>query len=353
MWAGNKPAVSYLEARNQHVRDHPEIYGVEERNDAQYVTNRFNADFIVCLHCQNKTLRIHYAMVQAADRQEAERLIRDEGFTSISESVAMGTAIALTSARMFTFLGQADLERTAGRLQAARRQVAAMDDPDGDLFAEIIDPAVMGLMREAQDKRALLEVEERLAARFEELWTRFGEETRHFLGTAELLRRDLERYSQRRPEIDFAPAVMAYSKALERHVIEQFFEPFRHEHSESVLSLAGRDKGTERSLAVLQDFLVGKRELGLGEAAYALTNIGCAEGEPANSYAAFLQDRLVDRDDFCRRQKLPKRLLKFVMKHRNAAAHRQRLSAEECEGARAFLLEEPMQLMIELGRALR
>jgi hypothetical protein len=88
--------------------------------------------------------------------------------------------------------------------------------------------------------------------------------------------------------------------------------------------------------------------------AFCLLNLGCRMRQvPENGFAEFLQANIHDLAAFCDHHRFPKRLIEYVTDYRNKSAHVAKLSKDECIAARAFLLEEPIQLLIILERFLR
>lgn len=67
-----------------------------------------------------------------------------------------------------------------------------------------------------------------------------------------------------------------------------------------------------------------------------------------NGFAQYLASRLSSIDIFCDGYGFPQRLMKYVQEYRNKSAHVSRLSKDECMAARAYLLEEPVQLLVAL-----
>lgn len=352
-WAGRSSASSFAGASIDQAQAFPELYDVQQSEGVVLVDNRFGAGFIVCTHCENKTFRIHYGEERVLSRREADRLVEEAGFTSIKQGEAFGTAARPQST--ISFLGAADLGRLTAAASAARAEArAAPPDKEGDIFAATLDPALEDLVRRLHQQRALAAVRVRLSERFGELWDRLGDETQRFLATAEILRAELGAYSRADAEIDFSPAVSAYSKALERELLDRVFAPFIEATDLHSFPDAQGNSGVERSVSALRAFAEGQRKLSLGDMSYCLKNVACrlraAEG---NGFATYLSDQLVDVDEFCDQRRFPKHLEKYVMKYRNAAAHVAHLSAEECEAARAYLLEQPVELLITLASSVR
>lgn len=200
-----------------------------------------------------------------------------------------------------------------------------------------------------------MEAEVRLSEQFADLWPFLGEECRSFLNTAEILRGELDRFAAADPSIDFSPAVIAYSKALERELLDRLFAPFvAWGAAVEALPEPTGGGGVDRSISALRGFIEGSKTLALGEMSYCLRNIGCKmrEVEP-NVFAHFLTAQLVSHAAFCDEARFPQQLQKYVVKYRNQAAHVERLTREDCEGARAFLLDEPVRLLMTLTRSLR
>jgi hypothetical protein len=71
-----------------------------------------------------------------------------------------------------------------------------------------------------------------------------------------------------------------------------------------------------------------------------------------NGFASFL-DRIVgDLEQFCNYEQFPGRVITYVQEFRNKSAHVARLSKDECLAARAYLIEEPIFLLVKLENIL-
>lgn len=116
-WAGNAQVASFAAARGEQAASLPELYSTR-RDGVVAIKDRFHADFIICLHCENKTLRMHYGSQQVLSREQADRLVREAGFTLVREARAFGTAAVRRS--VLSFLGSADLGRLQQAVTAAR-----------------------------------------------------------------------------------------------------------------------------------------------------------------------------------------------------------------------------------------
>jgi hypothetical protein len=164
-------------------------------------------------------------------------------------------------------------------------------------------------------------------------------------------RADLEEYSSIDPSFDFAAAVHVYSRALESEVLDKLFEPLRG--ARHVVLPNGVQK---RAGALSVDVLQRLRDEGvtptLGSMGHCLRNVGCAMADREdNGFAQLLDELLIDRAAFC--SNFPKQLIKYTERFRNAAAHVDRLSLDECVEARGVLLEEPTRLLLQLTSGLQ
>jgi hypothetical protein len=189
---------------------------------------------------------------------------------------------------------------------------------------------------------------------FGSLWEGLASECRDFLVTAEVLKDDLVSLTETDPSIDFSPAVQMYSKALEKDLLEKLFRPFalsRYAH-DFPAGIAKQD--IARSIASLRSFVTGGRDLTLGDMAFCLLNLGCKiRGAEQNGFAEFLRSKFTNLDAFCGDHKFPGRLIEYAQDYRNKSAHVAKLSKDACLAARAFLLEEPIRLLILLEEFLR
>ncbi len=339
---------SLVDAKVQQAQLTPELFGpVREATPGVFGTaDKFASGFIICRHCQNVTFRIEYASRQVMSRDEAIRLVATAGFTFWQEAVAVGNAARPYST--LSMLGAADLQRLAADTTEAKARASG----DPDTFEDLLDPALAELVNKVRENRLAAAAKESLGALLGPLWMQLIPECRDFLVTAEVLKESLISLTDTDPSIDFSPSVAMYSKALEKDVLEKLFRPF--------LSFVGKDRfpvaakqDLVRSVAALQSFVATGRELTLGDMAFCLLNLGCkARHADQNGFAEFLRTRLLNSEAFCDRDKFPGRLIEYSREYRNKSAHVGRLTKDACMAARAFLLEEPIQLLILLERAL-
>jgi len=340
---------SFVDAKIRQTKLFPELFGVQEEPGVFAVNNRFAVDFISCQHCGNVTLRIQYASRQVMSRDEAEQLVESQGFTCWHEGVAAGNRAKPLSA--LAPLGVADLAGLKSRVLQAKQLAAKQrgDQARGDTFSSEIDPALVEIVNKVREKKLTEAAGKRLRASFGDLWTGVVPECRDFLLTAEVLKDILVSLTEADPSIDFSPVVAAYSKALERGVLERLFRPFVGScHAHRLPDPTGK-RDHDRSIDALSNFVAGGRDLTLGDMAHCLRNLGwrlrCDE---RNGFAEFLRATVGDLEAFCEQRKFPGRLIEYVEKFRNKSAHIAKLSKEDCMSARAFLLDEPIRLLLVL-----
>ncbi len=347
-YLGNQ-GTSSVDGRMRQMQRFPELFEVEGAGSGTpSAKNKFATDFIICRNCDNVTLRIEYGTQRVMTREEAEGLL-NQGFTSWTEGIAFGTQAQ--PMQTLSLLGLADLNRLQvavqeGRQKASRqRRVAAA----GDEFAHAVEPALVEIMHKVRAARVTHGARDRLQATFAGLWQSLGEECQGLLLTAEVLRDELSGLAETDSSIDFSAAVVAYSKALENDLLDKLFSGFRRASSVGELPSATGRAELDRSLDALQAFVEGQRSMTLGDMAFCLRNVGCRMRHvKPNGFAQYLASRLSSIDIFCDGYGFPQRLMKYVQEYRNKSAHVSRLSKDECMAARAYLLEEPVQLLVAL-----
>jgi hypothetical protein len=250
-----------------------------------------------------------------------------------------------------SLLGAADLARLNSLVLQAKQRATKQrgDQARGDAFLSEIDPALVEIMNKVRERKLTEAAGERLHAIFRDLWTHLVPECCDFLLTAEVLKDTLVSMTETDSSIDFSPVVAAYSKALERGVLEKLFRPFlASAHAHRLPEPTGKPD-QDRSIEVLRKFVAGGRDLTLGHMAHCLRNLGCRlRSVDQNGFAEFLRATVKDLEAFCEQRKFPSRLFEYVEKFRNKSAHITKLSKEDCMSARAFLLDEPIRLLLVL-----
>jgi len=352
-WAG-KSGHSFVQAKIEQAKRFPELFEVTEAGNGIFkATDKFDIKFLICLQCENVTMRIGYAMRQVFTIEEADRLIDEEGFTCWNQIETFGHMARPYS--QLSMLGAADFDQLQSIIVKARAEASAETNATkrGDYFASIIDPALLGILHKAHESRLNSSVTERLAATFNIHWSYLGQDCRSFLITAEILKEDLGSLAESNPSIDFSPAVLAYSKALERGLIEKIFAQFAKSVEAGEAMPAVTSAELVRSVRTLSDYVAGRRELTLGDMAFCLKNVGCRmSGVTGNAFAQFLARIVGDLDHFCNAEQFPSRVIKYVQEFRNKSAHVAKLSKDDCMAARAYLLEEPVLLLVRLENIL-
>ena len=287
-------------------------------------------------------------------REEAVRLVTTQGFTYWQEGVAAGNMARPYS--HLSMLGEADFARLTSMVISAKQRASGEsgDLQRADAFESAIDPALVEFVNKYRESQTSAAASQGLRGLFGAQWVHLVPDCRDFLITAEVLRDDLASRTESDPSIDFSPAVAMYSKALEKNLLEKLFRPFVSSTQAHRLPATGTKKDWARSQTALQEFVAGGRELTLGDMAFCLLNLGCRMRQVAeNGFAEFLRTNIGDLVAFCDDYRFPKRLIEYVTDFRNKSAHVAKLSKDDCMAARAFLLEEPIQLLILLEKFLR
>jgi hypothetical protein len=284
--------------------------------------------------------------------EEAKFLVETQGFTGWQEIEASGN-MASPMAHL-SMLARAELLMLQNAVVEAKHLAAAETDEaiGTDVFSAALDPALVGFVNKVRQIRASAMVRERLNGIFANLWENVSSDCKDFLVTAEVIKDELMVWAETDTALDFAPAVQMYSVALEKEILEKIFHPFRDSGSAKFLPEVTGQSSLDKSLEALKTFVSKKRNLTLGDMAFCLLNVGCKLRNSNNSgFVQFLRERLDDLDNFCDEKGIPGRIIKYSQEYRNRAAHASRLSREECLEARAFLLDEPIHLLIALVEA--
>jgi hypothetical protein len=236
----------------------------------------------------------------------------------------------------------------------ARAQAIYLDgDAAGQVFARALEPKLDQLVSATTDASAIGEATATLSQLFGVVWDTLGERCRRFLRTAEVLHAELKR-REGGDDLDYGPSVHSYSRALEAELVDRLFEPFRASERHRLPDVDPAESDLVRSVDQLRRFIDRPTSPAptLDRIAYFLANVGGKLADaPENDFAAFLSRRLHNREQFCR--EFPPKLHRYIGRYRNRAAHIEEISREEAASARAYLLDEPMRLLVELAESLR
>lgn len=343
---------SFINSLQNQMKAFPDIFPKVEQNGLTGYSNKYDVDFIICQNCENITMRIDYALRQVATLAEAEFLIENEGFTGWQEVTSYGNMAR--PIEHLSMLAQADLLMLQKAVGEARSLAVAENDEivRADIFSASLDPALMGIVNKVRQEMASVAVREKLKGIFGNLWESISPDSRDFLVTAEVVKDELMSWVETDTAIDFTPAVQMYSVALEKEVLDKIFIAFRNSAFAKKLPDTTGQNSLDKSLEAIRNFLDKKRHLALGDMAFCLLNVGCKlRNSENNGFVQFLQETFLDFDNFCDVKGIPGRVIKYSQDYRNRAAHVSRLSRDECLEARAFLLDEPIRLMLSLVEA--
>jgi hypothetical protein len=364
--SGDSTARSVAEAMTRQKKAFPELFPAvpaisysDDRSGSKPVEgvsyqNPYEVDFIICLHCKNITMRIEYAARQVETEQEAAKLVEQEGYTGWTEVLTQGNMTRRF--RRLAMLGRADLDLLQAKVAEGREFARKESNQEAGRkrFEATFDPILTDYVRKLHEYEQSVQIENVLRQRFEDNWERLHPDCRDFLMTAEVLKEELHSYSETNPAVDFTLAVHAYSRALEKELLEKLFVSFRQSEFAKQLPSSTGNSSHDRSIRILTSFVDGKSHLTLGGMGFCLHNVGCAlRDKPSNGYARFLKATLVDLNSFCDDVQFQRRVIKYTDEFRNRAAHVSRLTYEECLTARAYLMEEPIKLLIRLQEMMR
>jgi hypothetical protein len=309
--------------------------------------NPYDADFIACSSCKNITLRLMYGKVQVLSRDDADALL-SRGFTCVTEGKAAGNMARIRSE--FYFLGEADSTRLDKLITDANSDAVNGDEMSrSDEVARALDGPLADLFRQNHIEKALQNAKEIIKTYFSFYWSFLDPKTQDRLTQAEQLRQEFMLEFQYGHEPNFAPSVIQYSSALEIELELKVFSPFQ-KYAKGVFAI-DRSIDTRRSknYEKLKLFCEEKRKLTLGDMAFIFLHVACSNND-TNSFQEFLDEIGLHRNQLCGRDGIASRISDYTKQYRNVAAHTGHISNEQCAGARAYLIEEPKELLIALAR---
>ena len=82
---------------------------------------------------------------------------------------------------------------------------------------------------------------------------------------------------------------------------------------------------------------------------FIFLKVACSKTDK-NSFQEFLDGIGLYRERICGKEGIASRINDYTTQYRNAAAHTGLISIGQCTGARAYLIEEPKELLIALVR---
>lgn len=351
----NNPAKSYATALANWMKRWPEIWQTGTTSTNQPFTksveyfsgNPYQFDFISCSQCNNVTIRITYATRNVMSREEAERLVEKEGFTSILEAISSGTM-----AKPYTklsWLAKMDLLILENAVRVGREDARHEKDEGiaGDIFAATVDKALSEIIKKNSEAAQHNQVINYLREIFGTYWETLDPDARNSLITAELLNYQLNSLVENSVSADYAAVVVSYSRALERTLLLKVFNKFKESPFSKQFPSPTGDRKIDQSIEALYGFVEMGKDITLGQMAYCITNIGGnIRKNDGNGFALFLMEQTGNLDEFIDVENFPSRLKKYVMNFRNKSAHVDKITKQECEKARAYLLDEPVQLLI-------
>jgi hypothetical protein len=257
--------------------------------------------------------------------------------------------MARTRSQLY-FLGEADSARLDKLITDANSDAVNVDEMSrSDEVAHALDGPLAELLRQGHIEKALQNSEEIIKIYFSSYWPLLDVKTQVRLKQAEHLRQEFILQHQYGHAPNFAPSVIQYSSALELELESKVFLPFQR-HSEGIFEIDPSVEGRHlKNYEKLKLFCEGKWKLTLGDMAFIFMHVACADGDK-NSFQEFLAGIGLHRNDLCGKDGIAGRIIDYTTRYRNVAAHTGHLSNEQCTGARAYLIEEPKELLVALIR---
>jgi len=268
------------------------------------------------------------------------------------EEVAVRQQVEIDIDQVLFALGISEINRFVERMDKARFEVKEAESSEAaEVFAAKVGRDAHYLTIDLRSRRRFRECEKTLQAELGDLWPRLEDTTRQFLATGDLL---LQLMSENKNgEMDFAPVVIEYAKAIETEVAGKVFAQFR-----KLLGSAAKDDalyGTNAldgietpsdlrffrtTLKTIRAYLTETGDLTLGASVHFLRQAGRERFSAVplvKKFEEFLQSNpglkpIVDRA-------FVENLQEFIERYRNRAAHAGMISKAEAEKCREMLVK--------------
>jgi len=315
---------------------------------------------------QNNALKLASAFslpsffAQSGEKLEISEEALNLALKFLVEEIAVRQQVEIDIDSVLFALGISEINRFMERLSKAREQARAAEEREGaELFEVAVGRDAAFLTLDLRGRKRYRVCEAKLSKEIGRVWETLGGSTRQFLVTGDLL---LEMMSENsNGNLDFAPVVMEYSKALEHELAERVFAKFRKEvggdaREDSLFdssSLEGHETPSDlrffrTTLGILRDYLRGSGELTLGAIVHFLRQASLDKYQSVPVVKKF-RDFLASDAGYQRicEGRFLLDLQEFTQKYRNRAAHLASLGRSDAEACRAVLMA-PDQLLLGL-----
>lgn len=272
------------------------------------------------------------------------------------EEMAIRSKIEIDTRALFEQMGISGVDQVIKRLRRLQKELNKVKDEEKktEIFDVKVGSQIKFLGEEFRLEPNYPEQEISLEKIFGVGWKKLQPDSRQFLTTAEMLAKELE---QKRLSQDYAPAVIGYSKALERELLSRVFEPFRsyitkrkdtridYVNNQELDRLLKDDKErVVKAHVSLKGYLGGLTPVTLGNIWHIFQEAGRASAKAVPVLDEF--NRFVDKNKFVINSE---KLRIFISDYRNRAAHTEVLTRKEFEGAKELLIGKPHGLLLELA----
>jgi hypothetical protein len=290
---------------------------------------------------------------QADDKLEVTEQALNLALKFLVEEIAVRQQVEIDIDAVLFALGISEINRFLDRVQKARAGVASVERTEApELFETNLGRDAQYLAMDLRARKRFRDCEATLSKEVGKPWETLEESTRQFLVTGDLLLALLQETSN--GHVDFAPAVIEYSKAIEHELAEKLFGSFRkrvkmealdesfYETSQLEASDTPSDLRFFRTtLKTIRAYLNESGPVTLGSIVHFMrqtTHQRYVSVPVIARFREFLQSSaelggLIDAG-------FTNRLQEFTESYRNRAAHTGAISRSEAENCRQALLSD-------------
>ncbi len=269
------------------------------------------------------------------------------------EEIAVRQQVEIDTDFVLFALGISEINRFILRTGSVRAEVSSLEKEEAaEQFESKLARDAAYLPTDLRSRKRFRACEVKLGKEIGKPWEELQEVTRQFLVTGDLL---LELMQQNQNgDVDYAPVIIEYSKALEAELAGRLFGQFREYLGAQVKSAQVYDTGTlegainpsdlrflRTTLGIMRAYLTNTGDLTLGAILHFLRQAAHGEGSPVPIIKKFDEFLNVNRKYRSIVQAaFIQKLQKFTETFRNRAAHTSAMPKAEAESCRKALLSE-------------
>jgi hypothetical protein len=278
------------------------------------------------------------------------------------EEVAIRQKVSVDVESILYSLGLSDINRAIGAAQHARQECEAKSPADPAEYMDIFRNQTVHELRMLESKYAPdtgwdAQLED-IIELFGTKWDNLDDDVKRFLSTGEILLKELERLGD--GNVDYAPVVIEYAKALECHIHKEFFESFKDSlrqdgllGNESIyqcdvgpIPLSPSDqRAIERTISELRIFLSENRPLTMGAMWHVLLRVR-HELRPAPVLGMLVAHLRKHKKAACLLEgEFTKDWGRFIESFRNGAAHSRSMTLEQAKESRDLVFGTTRSLL--------